>query len=71
MRRPERMHRLRFYFLEMGSWREKLQFFAALLSPKPEWVAAFFDRPCRPWLKLRYVMLTLRNRVGFRLTGNP
>ncbi len=71
MRRPERMHRLRFYLFEMGRWREKLRFFAALMSPKPEWVAAFFDRPYRPWLKLRFVMLTLRNRVGFRLPGNP
>jgi hypothetical protein len=71
MRRPERVHRLRFYLFEVGRWREKLRFFAALMSPKPEWVAAFFDRPYRPWLKLKFVMLTFKNRVGLRLTGNP
>jgi hypothetical protein len=71
MRRPERLHRYRFYWFEMGNWRDKLRFIGALLSPRPEWVAAFFDRPYNPWLKLKFVLLTVRNRVGLRPTGNP
>jgi hypothetical protein len=71
MRRPERLHRLRFCLLEAGRWSDKLRFLATLLSPKREWVSAFFDRPYRPWLKLKFVVLTFKSQVGARLTGNP
>jgi hypothetical protein len=70
-RRPKRFHRLRFCLFEAGGWRVKMRFLAGLASPRPEWVAAFFDRPCRPWLKIKFVILTFKDRVGLRLTQNP
>ena len=71
MRRPERTHRFRYFLFEVGRWKDKLNFFTTVMSPRPEWVAAFFGRPYRPWLKLRLVLLTLRDRVGLRPAGNP
>lgn len=71
MRRPERVHRFRYFLYEVGQWKQKVRFFTTVMSPRPEWVAAFFGRPYRPWLKLRFVLLTLRDRVGLRPTGSP
>ncbi|MDH3215724.1 MAG: nucleotidyltransferase family protein [Candidatus Krumholzibacteria bacterium] len=65
-RRPGRFHRIRFCMLEVGSWREKLNFWWRIIAPKSEWVAAFFGTPSRPWLKLKFVILTLKGRVGVR-----
>jgi hypothetical protein len=67
-RRPTHFHRLRFYLLESGGWTDKLQMIFRLASPKTQWVSDFFGRPCRPWLKLKFVFLALRSRVGVRLT---
>jgi hypothetical protein len=71
MRRPERFHRLRFCLLEVGRWNDKLRFLRTLVSPKREWVSAFFGRPYRPWLKLKFVVLIFKNRVGLRPSGSP
>lgn len=59
-------HRLRYCFLEMDGWPERLRFIASLLFPKPQWVAAFFGRPYTPWRRIKFVVLALRNRVGAR-----
>ena len=59
-------HRLRYCFLEMDGWPERLRFLTGLLSPKPQWVAAFFGRPYTPWRRIKFVVLALRNRVGAR-----
>jgi hypothetical protein len=71
MRRAYRAHKLRFTMLEAGRPKDKARFVGALVSPKREWVAAFFDRPYHPWLRIRFLLLVIRGRVGLRPTGNP
>jgi len=63
--RAVRLHRLRFAFLENGTCGEKLKLATNLLLPRADWVSGFFDSPSRPWLKLRFTVLALRNRLGF------
>jgi hypothetical protein len=63
-RRPKRFHRLRFGLCEMGRWDEKRRFLRALLFPSREWVSDFFDAPYQPWLRVKFTMLALRNRIG-------
>jgi hypothetical protein len=59
-----RFHRIRFYFLENSRWSERLRVFSRLLAPRPEWVSTFFGRPCKPWLRFRFVILAVTNRLG-------
>lgn len=61
---PTRLHRFRFYFLENSKWSEKLRVLSGLLAPRPEWVSTFFGRPCKPWLRFRFVILAVTNRLG-------
>lgn len=68
IRRGDGQHRLKFCLMESGTVREKLAFLHRMLSPRREWVTAFFRRPYRPWLKLKFVILVLRSRVGIRTT---
>ena len=68
IRRGDGRHRLKFCLTESGTAREKVVFLRRMLSPRPEWVTAFFRRPYRPWLKLKFVVLVLRSRVGVRTT---
>jgi hypothetical protein len=70
-RRPKRFHRFRFGLFEMGRWEEKRRFLLALLSPSRDWVAEFFGRPYQPWLRVRFIVLALRNRLGLVPAGNP
>jgi hypothetical protein len=65
---PIRSRRVRYFLLESGSLRDKLKAFGCLIAPKPEWVAGFFGRPYTPWLRLRFVILALRRRLGTRPT---
>jgi hypothetical protein len=71
MRRPKRCHRFRFGLFEIGGWDEKRRFLVALLSPSREWVADFFGRPYQPWLRLKFIVLALRNRIGLLPAVNP
>jgi hypothetical protein len=66
MRRTEHDHRLRFCLIESGRPKEKFRFLRRLLSPRHEWVAAFFRRPYKPYLKLKFIVLTLRSRIGMK-----
>ncbi|MFQ5511737.1 MAG: nucleotidyltransferase family protein [Candidatus Krumholzibacteriia bacterium] len=59
-----RQHRLRYCLLEMDGWPEKVRFMTRLFSPRRQWVEAFFGKPYSPWLKLRFVVLALRDRLG-------
>ncbi|UCG52013.1 MAG: nucleotidyltransferase family protein [Candidatus Latescibacterota bacterium] len=61
---PSRLRRFQFYMIENGSLREKLTFLTTLLSPRADWVSAFFGRPCKPWLKMRYSLLAFRDGLG-------
>lgn len=70
-RRPKRFHRLRFGLFEIGDWSEKRRYLVALLSPTREWVAHFFDRPYQPWLRAKFIVLTLRDRIGLVPAGSP
>jgi Uncharacterised nucleotidyltransferase len=70
-RRPHEFHKLRFTLLAVGRWKDKVRFLGALFSPRREWVAAFFDRPYHPWLRIRFVVLVLKGRVGLHPSGNP
>jgi len=56
--------RYRFYLLEAGSWLDKIRFVRRILSPRREWVSAFYGRPYRPWLKIKFIVLTLRSRLA-------
>ena len=58
------LHRNRFSFLENGKCRDKLKLAANLLFPRGDWVSGFFDQPSRPWLKLKFTVLALTNRLG-------
>jgi hypothetical protein len=58
-RRPHR-HRLRFYLFENGGLRDRLDFLATLIAPRPEWVTAFYGRPCKPWLRAMFTYLALK-----------
>jgi hypothetical protein len=64
--RQPRQQRLRFYLLELDGWPGRLRFIARLLSPREQWVSDFFGRPFTPWLKLKFIVLALRNRLGVR-----
>lgn len=64
MRRPRQFHKLRFTLFEVGRWKDKIRFVGALLTPRREWVAAFFGRPYHPWLRIRFVLLALKGRVA-------
>ncbi len=66
--RQPRNQRFRFYLLEMDGWPERLRFIARLLSPRPQWVSDFFGKPFTPWLKLKFIVMALRNRLGVRAT---
>jgi hypothetical protein len=66
LERGERYHRMRFCLMECGTWREKLRFLGRMLAPRNEWVAAFFRKPYRPYLKLKFIFLMLRSRIGVR-----
>jgi hypothetical protein len=63
-RKPTRLRRFRFYFLESGIGSDRIRVLSRLLSPRPEWVSAFFGRPCTPWLRLKFVILAFTNRLG-------
>jgi hypothetical protein len=58
-RRPHR-HRLRFYVFENGGLRDRLDFLATLIAPRPDWVSAFFGQPCKPWLRAMFTYLALK-----------
>ncbi|UCH85184.1 MAG: nucleotidyltransferase family protein [Candidatus Latescibacterota bacterium] len=58
-RRPHR-HRLRFYVFENGGLRDRLDFLATLVTPRPDWVATFYGRPCKPWLRAMYTYLAFK-----------
>jgi hypothetical protein len=61
-RRPHR-HRLRFYVFENGDLRDRFDFLATLVAPRPDWVSAFFGRPCTPWLRARYTYLAFKEKL--------
>ena len=63
-----RLHRFRYYFIESGKLPEKLRLVATIVSPRPEWVSAFFGSPYRPWLKLKFIVNTFRSRLGTPLS---
>lgn len=63
-----RLDRLRFYLLESGRWADKLRIVSRLLSPRRDWVVNFFGRPYRPWYRLKFIILTLKNRLWVRPT---
>ncbi len=58
------LHRNRFCFLENGTSGEKFKLAMNLFNPRSAWVAGFFDRPSRPWLKWKFTLLALANRLG-------
>ena len=63
-RHSSHSRRFRFYLLETGSWLDKIRFIGRVLSPRREWVSAFYGRPYRPWLKIKFIVLTLRSRLA-------
>jgi hypothetical protein len=62
--KPPRLHRFRFYFLESGTLPEKLRLVSKIITPRPEWVSAFFGRPYKPWLKIKFIVHTFKHRLG-------
>jgi hypothetical protein len=63
-----RLHRFRFYFLECGTIPEKLNLVVKIITPRKQWVSAFFGAPYKPWLKLKFIALTFRERLGMPLS---
>ena len=63
-RRLSHSRRFRFYLFEAGSWFDKIRFIGRVFSPRREWVAAFYGKPYRPWLKIKFIILTLRSRLA-------
>ncbi len=61
-RRPHR-HRLRFYVFENEGLRDRIDFLATLVTPRPDWVSAFFGRPCKPWLRAMYTYLAFKEKL--------
>lgn len=62
--RPVSLRRYRFCLLENGTWAERSKLVANVLAPRKEWVSGFFDRPSRPWLRWKFTLLALTNRLG-------
>jgi hypothetical protein len=59
-----RLHRFRFYFIESGRVPDKIRLVTKIVSPRPDWVSAFFGSPYKPWLKIRFIVNTFRYRLG-------
>jgi hypothetical protein len=62
--KPPTLHRYRFSLTSHGTWGDRLKVVAAILSPRGEWVSGYFGRPSNPWLRMRFSLLALRNRLS-------
>ena len=61
--RPPVPHPHRFVFLENGTLSQRMAVLKSVLAPKRDWVSGFFGRPSTPWLRARFTVLALRNRL--------
>jgi hypothetical protein len=63
-----RSRRIRFFLLESGRWIDKLLFLLRFVTPNPEWVAAFYGKPYRPWMRLQFIVTAIKSRTGGGIT---
>ena len=65
---PGAYHHVRFYLLESDRPVDKIRLIARLVSPPRKWVAAFYGRPYNVWLRLKFILLVFRRRIGVGLS---
>lgn len=69
--KPPGRHRYRFCLLENGTPAERLGVLKAILTPRAEWVSSYFGRPATPWLKARFTVQALRQKLAAPIEEEP